>query len=280
MPGLRPPLRRRAALKGVGPVRAYEELERCGTPFGELLLARRRVPGAPDGTAYEVKLGGALLMSSLVTESERALASLALAGRPGPTRVLVGGLGLGYTAAEALAQPGVSSVEVLDLLPQVVAWHREGRVPLGPRLTADPRLSLRVGDVFERLGRPPAGPQARFEALLLDVDHGPQALLRPEHGAFYGEQGLATAALHLVPGGVLGLWSALAPEPEFERRLARVFPRSAAHAVTFWNVNNDAEEVNGVYLAWTQEAPGAQGGPRPDRSTPGGSGSAGAGSPP
>lgn len=234
-------------------MRAYEELDRAATPWGEILLVRRRVPGAPGEAAYEVKLGGALLMSSLVTDSERALATLALdpalsPGRGPCRRVLVGGLGLGYTAAEALAQPGVAEVEVVDLLPQVIAWHRAGLVPLGPQLTGDPRCTLTQADVFARLAVVPTGPL--WDAILLDVDHSPEALLRPEHGAFYGTPGLRRAAQHLAPGGVLAIWSALAPEPAFERRLAQVLPRSRAEAVTFWNVNNDAEEVNSVYLAW------------------------------
>ncbi len=231
-------------------MRAYEELDRAATPWGEILLVRRRVPGALGEAAYEVKLGGALLMSSLVTESERALATLALEPSLGPRpRVLVGGLGLGYTAAEALAQPGVRELEVVELLPQVIDWHRRALVPLGSVLTGDPRCRLTQADVFARLAAPPA--PLPWDAILLDVDHSPEALLRPEHGAFYGEAGLTRAAQHLAPGGVLGIWSALAPEPAFERRLAHVFPRTRSEAISFWNVNNDAEEVNSVYLAWT-----------------------------
>jgi spermidine synthase len=203
--------------------------------------------------AYEVKLGGALLMSSLVTESERALATLALADRArAPTRVLVGGLGLGYTAAEALDQPGVTEVEVVDLLAQVIGWHRKGLVPLGARLTEDPRCRLVEGDVFARLSAPPRQGDAPWGAILLDVDHGPDALLRPEHGGFYTPDGLARAARHLEPGGVLGIWSALAPDDRFTARLAGVFARARAEAVSFWNVNNDADETNAVYLAWAQ----------------------------
>jgi spermidine synthase len=241
-------------------VRAYEELERADTPFGEVVLSRRRLPGAGDRAAYEVKLAGALLMSSLVTDSERALATLALEPRGGaPTRgsppggteggrrVLVGGLGLGYTAVAALDQPGVTAVEVMDLLPQVIGWHRRGLVPLGARLTQDPRCRLVEGDVFARLLAPPAG--LPFDAVLLDVDHTPDALLRPEHGAFYGEEGLRRASRHLAPGGVLAIWSALAPDPRFTARLARVFAAAHAHAVSFWNANNDAEETNTVYVA-------------------------------
>jgi spermidine synthase len=228
--------------------RLYEELDRAITPLGELLLVRRKAPGAPDGVAFEVKLAGALLMSSLVTESERALARLALGG-PGPARphVLVGGLGLGYTAAEALDQPGVESVEVVDLLPQVVDWHRRGLVPLAARLTADPRCRLVVDDVFARLAAPPTRP---YDAILLDVDHSPDALLRPEHGSFYRRAGLAAASQHLAPGGVLAVWSALAPERAFERRLGTAFRRVQCESVAFWNANNDAHEVNAVYLAW------------------------------
>jgi spermidine synthase len=229
-------------------MRAYEELDRAPTPWGEVLLVRRRVPGAPDGAAYEVKLGGALLMSSLVTESERALASLALSPpEPARPRVLVGGLGLGATAAQALAEPRVTEVEIVELLPQVIDWHRRGLVPLARTLTSDPRCRLVQADVFARLE---ARPTTRWDAILLDVDHSPDALLRPEHGAFYTRQGLAAAAEHLAPGGVLGVWSALAPEPEFERRLAAVFARVRGVPVAFWNANNDADEVNAVYLAW------------------------------
>jgi spermidine synthase len=216
-----------------------------------VLLVRRRVPGAAGAVAHEVKLAGALLMSSLVTESERALATLALAPRAGaPTRVLVGGLGLGYTAAEALGQPGVTEVEVVDLLPHVIGWHRRGLVPLGPRLTGDPRCRLVEGDVFARLAAPRAPHAPAWDAILLDVDHSPEALLRPEHGAFYGEDGLRRAAQHVAPGGVLAIWSALAPEERFTARLAKVFARVHAEAVSFWNANNDADETNAVYLGW------------------------------
>ena len=235
-------------------MRAYEELERSDTPFGEVVLSRRRLPGGTGEAAYEVKLGGALLMSSLVTDSERALATLALEPRAGrPTRVLVGGLGLGYTAAAALDQPGVTSVEVVDLLPQVIGWHRRGLVPLGLRLTQDPRCRLTEGDVFARLLAPPAG--AGFDAVLLDVDHTPEALLRPEHGAFYAEDGLRKAACHVAPGGVLGIWSALAPDARFTGRLEQVFRTARAHAVSFWNANNDAEETNTVYVATRGSTP-------------------------
>jgi spermidine synthase len=230
---------------------AYEELERSPTPWGEITLIRRRVPGAAREVAHEVKLGEALLMSSLVTESERALARLALAPRAGaPTRVLVGGLGLGYTAVEALDTPGVREVEVVDLLPQVIRWHREGLVPLGARLTGDPRVRLVQADVFARLLAPPPPGAPLWDAVLLDVDHSPEALLRPEHGSFYAPDGLLAARRHLAPGGVLAVWSALGPEAGFVARLERVFARVKAESIAFWNPNNDADEVNGVYLAW------------------------------
>lgn len=232
-------------------MRAYEELDHALTPWGELVLVRRRVPGGGPLPAYEVKLGGALLMSSRVTESERALATLALAPRgAAPARVLVGGLGLGYTAVEALEQPCTASLEVMDLLPQVIGWHVRGLVPLGARLTGDPRCRLTEADVFARLLAPPPSTGPERDAVLLDVDHTPEALLRPEHKGFYSEAGLACAARHLAPGGVLGVWSALAPEQAFLRRLSRVFARARAEAVTFWNPNNDAEETNSIYLAW------------------------------
>jgi hypothetical protein len=106
------------------------------------------------------------------------------------------------------------------------------------------------GDVFARLAAPRAPRERAWDAILLDVDHSPEALLRPEHGAFYAVDGLRRAGRHLAPGGVLAIWSALAPEERFTARLASVFPRARAEAIRFWNANNDADETNAVYLAW------------------------------
>src|SRR5688572_25941393 len=118
---------------------AFEELDHCHTDLGELVLRRRRPVSLPDQWVYEVKLAGRFLMSSLNTESERELATRALALIPGgELRVLIGGLGLGYTAAAALADPRVAAVDVIERLPEVIAWHRRGLVPLGDALCRDP----------------------------------------------------------------------------------------------------------------------------------------------
>src|SRR5436190_18952356 len=111
---------------------SFEEIDHCDTDLGELILRRRRPVSMPEQWVYEVKLAGRFLMSSLNTESERELATRALARTAGcALRVLIGGLGLGYTAAAVLADPRVAAVDVIARLPEVIAWHRRGLVPLG-----------------------------------------------------------------------------------------------------------------------------------------------------
>jgi spermidine synthase len=227
----------------------FEVLDVRPTPLGEIALRRRSIP---DGTVvHEIHLDGALLMSSLVHEAERALATRALAELDGArASVLVGGLGMGHTADAALGHPGVERVVVVELLPEVIGWHRRGLVPLGARLVGDARCSLVAADVFACLrGEGPAGTEGPFDAVLLDVDHTPEHLLHPAHGAFYEPAGLRAARERLRPGGVLGLWAAGPGDPAFLARLRAEFREARADEVSFWNPLNDADEVNAVYLA-------------------------------
>ena len=128
----------------------FEELDFRETPLGELTLRRRRLLSLGDLEIFEVKLGDAFLMSSLFHEVEVALADFGLGelDAPAPWDVVVGGLGLGYTAVAALEHEGVGSLLVVDALDAVIAWHRGGLVPLGKTLTADPRCRLVHGDFF------------------------------------------------------------------------------------------------------------------------------------
>ncbi len=126
-----------------------QELGFQKTPFGDLTLRRRKEPLLQNQEVFEVKLGDEYLMSSLFTESERQLATLGLAPLEGELGVVIGGLGLGYTAAEALKNKMVSRLLVIDLFQAVIDWHQDGLVPIGDVLTKDARCELRQGDFFD-----------------------------------------------------------------------------------------------------------------------------------
>ena len=238
-----------------GPSPDFEELDYRRTSLGELSLRRRRVLSLEGREVFEVKLGDEFLMSSLFNEGEVALAELGLAGlNTERLDVVVGGLGLGYTARAALDFPGVRSVLVIEALPEVIHWHQKGLVPLGVKLAADPRCRLVNGDFFD-LARSSGGgfdhdaPDRRFHAVLLDVDHAPRNLLHPRHGAFYEVAGLRGLTKYLSPGGAFALWSNDPPDAEFLRALATAFTASQAHVVKFHNPLLNCEAANTVYVA-------------------------------
>ncbi len=232
----------------------FEELDFRQTRLGELTLRRRRVPSLENLEVFEVKLGDAFLMSSLFHEVEVALADLALAvlgGKPGSLDVAVGGLGLGYTAAAALQHETVRSLVVVEALDAVVDWHVRGLVPLGGKLTSDPRCRFLPGDFFA-LALPEAGfgrPGQKFHAILLDIDHSPRNVLHPQHAAFYEPTGLRGLSSHLHPGGVFALWSDDPPDDAFLAALNAVFASAIAHVVTFPNPLLDRESASTVYIA-------------------------------
>jgi spermidine synthase len=226
--------------------KTFEELDCCSTELGELILRRRRPVSRPDEWIYEVKLGGRFLMSSLNTTSERELATRALARVAGTgLHVLVGGLGLGYTAAAALADPRVASVDVVERLPEVIAWHRRGVVPLGPMLCHEPRCRLIEGDCLRLLQ---AGGRPCYDAILIDIDDSPIHLLDEDHASFYSVAGLASAARSLRPGGVFALWTSLPAEAEVTTRLRQAFAVASVEEVRFDNPLLDAPEVNAIYF--------------------------------
>jgi spermidine synthase len=234
--------------------RDFEELDYRKTSLGDLILRRRRMVSLGDIEIYEVKLGDAFLMSSLFHEVEEALARLGLGELGGEHwNVVVGGLGLGYTAMAALAHREVASLLVIDALEPVIEWHRTGLVPLGAKLTGDPRTIIRQGDFFalalSQEGFDPAVPHRRFDAVLLDIDHSPRNLLHPQNAAFYEPDGLRALAAHLKPGGVFALWSDDPPDDEFLGNLERVFATTRAHVVTFPNPVTESESASTVYVA-------------------------------
>ncbi|MCZ7415404.1 MULTISPECIES: spermidine synthase [unclassified Streptomyces] len=234
----------------------FEEIDWRPTPKGDISLRRRRDP-VTGQDVHEVKLGDEFLMSSLFTVGEEELARLGLA----PVRVpgaeldvVVGGLGLGYTARTVLRDDRVRSLLVVEALGEVIAWHERGLVPLGEELTADARCRFVHGDFFamtEADGFDPERPGRLFDAVLLDVDHAPDQVLHPSHAPFYEPAGLRALAARLRPGGVFALWSDDPPSEAFGAVLAGVFAESAAHVVTFDNPLRGGTSSNTVYVART-----------------------------
>jgi spermidine synthase len=231
----------------------FEELDFRPTPIGVLTLRRRR--SLTTGLdIFEIKLGDEFLMSSAFTAAEIELARLGLAALPRTgLDVVVGGLGLGYTAQAVLENRDVRSLIVVDALAEVIEWHQQGLLPLGQQLTGDPRCRLVNGDFFAMAdsaqGFDPDAPGRRFDAVLVDIDHSPRNLLHPRHAALYQPAGLARLAEQLKPGGVFALWSNDAPDHDFERVLAGVFATSAAHVVTFDDASGQSDASNTVYVA-------------------------------
>ncbi|MDB5471173.1 MAG: Methyltransferase domain [Caulobacter sp.] len=160
--------------------------------------------------------GGIELMNSRLSGSEQALADLTaqrLAGRPAP-RVLIGGLGMGFTLRAALAAwPADARIEVGELVPEVVDWARGPMAAVYGGCLDDPRVTIAVGDVREQIRG-----EGVWDAILLDVDNGPEGLTRRANDSLYDTAGLAAARAALKPGGVLAVWSS-APHAVFSKRV-------------------------------------------------------------
>lgn len=240
------------------PTPRFEELDYRETPLGELILRRRTIPTLENLEVHEIILGDAYLMTSMFTEVEQALSRLGLAATerafPGVEKldVVVGGLGLGYTARAALEHDSVGSLIVVDYLQPVIEWHEKGLVPLGPGLSADPRCRFVHGDFFELAlgsGFDPDAAAREFHAVLLDIDHSPSNLLHDRHGSFYSAEGLRLLAEKLHPGGIFALWSDDPPEDGFMKSLGEVFSSCESHVVTFPNPLRGNESASTVYVA-------------------------------
>jgi len=186
-------------------------------------LATAIVPGGGKlrliqrGAEFSIMAGPIVLMNSRLSGSEKALAALAaqkIGGRPHP-RMLIGGLGMGFTLRAALdALGGGAEVVVAELVPEVIAWAKGPMAPVFGTCLADPRVNIREGDVGQVMRTEKLG----FDAIVLDVDNGPEGLTRNSNDALYGAKGLAAAAAALRPGGVYAVWSS-GPDANFARRL-------------------------------------------------------------
>ncbi|MEW2360147.1 spermidine synthase [Spirillospora sp. NPDC029432] len=203
-------------------------VERAEGPGGELVLR------AAHAGHYEIISNGTFLMDTRNGESERLLVEAALGGLAGPggpgrpegagVRVLVGGLGVGFTLAEALRHERVAEAAVVEREPAVIGWHREGG-PLAPfsrGALADPRVRVHRADLVELLTAGPAAMGGRFDVVCLDIDNGPDWTVTPGNARLYGPEGLAALRRALTGRGRLAVWSAGA-SPAFEERLRERF---------------------------------------------------------
>ncbi len=246
----------------MSPKPQFQELDYRKTSLGELILRRRTVLSLDNLEVHEIILGDSFLMSSLFTAVEVALSDLGLAALENSKHsdsewdVVVGGLGLGYTARAALKNPKVRSLAVVETLEAVIDWHQQALVPLGPELTGDSRCHFVHGDFFalaldtsDSASFDPEKPGQKLHAVLLDIDHSPSKLLDEQNGKFYQTEGLRCLADKLHPGGIFALWSDDPPDDDFMKSLEEVFVSCESHIVTFDNPIRGGESSSTVYIA-------------------------------
>jgi spermidine synthase len=224
----------------------FEVVAHEPTDLGLLCLRRRELLAEPGTIVTEVTLNHEFLMSSYLTASEEALSQTALKIHSGPhLRVLVGGLGLGYTAQAALNSARVTSCEVIEYLPEVIRWLEQGLIPLSDKLNREKRLQVIPGDIYQRLADLPTD---RFDVILIDVDHSPDDNLAGANGRFYTVEGLQDAKRHLATDGVLGIWS-YAENGPFVDALHEVFHEVHIEPITVFNRLINEQQTDWLFYA-------------------------------
>jgi spermidine synthase len=198
-----------------------DELKECRVDDAPIIVARRQTPRGElvlrrRGEIHEIVSNGVFLMDTSSGESERLLARVAVAN--GARRVLIGGLGVGFTLAEALAAPGVESVTVVEVEDVVVRWNRGPLAAVNGRALDDPRVRVVVDDLRSWL----ATCDETFDAICLDVDNGPDWTVTESNRSLYDVDALRVLKNCLGPGGRLAVWSAAA-SASFAARLRSVF---------------------------------------------------------
>jgi spermidine synthase len=191
-----------------------ETIARADGVAGEVVLRRRAAPNAREParepareTVYELIVNGVFLMDTAYVSTDRLLADAVLDRHEAPRRVLVGGLGLGVTVQALLGDVRVEQVDVVEIEPVLVDWLRSGLVPGVEIVLADPRVQIVVADIRDAVRGAAAG---RYDAVLLDVDNGPDFLVRDANAAVYQTAALRDMARVLAPQGMLAVWSAAA----------------------------------------------------------------------
>lgn len=211
-----------------------EVIARGDGVLGEIALRRRGV-AADDigdggrasgrgrrGQVYELIVNGVFLMDTAETSTEELLAEAVLNRHAVPHRILVGGLGLGFTTAALLRDPRVERIDVVEIEPLLVDWLRAGLVPGTEAVFDDPRVDVRVTDVRDAL----ADADPVYDAILMDVDNGPDFLVSDRNASLYEPPALTDAAAALAAGGLLAVWSSH-PSPRLRDALANVCGRCA-----------------------------------------------------
>lgn len=185
----------------------YTEVARAESPRGEIVLRERRDPdaGPSSPVVLELRVNGVFVMDTVETSSEKGLATAALKQVENPRTVVVGGLGLGFTMHEVLADKRVEKLVVVEIEDALVQWMRDGTVPHGPAYLADERVSVMTADI--RVAVAEATPAA-YDLVLLDVDNGPGYLVYDDNIAVYQREFLEQTRRCLRPGGALVIWSA------------------------------------------------------------------------
>lgn len=211
-----------------------EVLDRYESPRGTLQLQRR-------GEHYEIISNGIFLMATYNGESERLLVTAALDAAATPRRVLIGGLGVGFSLAAALAYPGVQQVTVVEIEERLIEWNRGPLAPFSGNAIADPRTRVVNADLVAWL-QTAEGP---FDAICLDFDNGPDWTVTDANQSLYNDRNLTAVARLLAPGGQVAWWSAL-QAPQFATRLAHHFGH-----VEELTVEQVRGEPDYVYLAST-----------------------------
>ncbi|MEV4413794.1 spermidine synthase [Catellatospora sp. NPDC049609] len=205
---------------------------RTGTARGELVLRE-------SGGHYEVISNGVFLMDTRAGESERLLVRAALQAVPPGARLLIGGLGVGFSLAEAVSSTRAAEIVVVEIEPALVGWHRDHLAPFSAGALGDPRVRVVTADIAAWL----RDTDERFDAICLDVDNGPDWTVFDANAELYAGDGLALLRSRLAPGGVLAVWSASA-SPAYAQRLA-----AAVGPVRTLAVEVARGEPDVVYLA-------------------------------
>lgn len=239
----------------------FEEIDFQTTPLGDISLRRRSEPRLDHVIIYEVKLNEEFLMSSLFTEAEVELSNIALTElqkifpQNKELDIIVGGLGLGYTAATVLNYVNVRSLKVIDVMQPVIDWHQNELVPLGKTLNNDSRCELVHADFYQLAADSNSGfysdnTHKMSHAILLDIDHSPSHLLNEGNHTFYTQEGLTQLAKKLHPSGIFGLWSNEPPDENFINLLNVVFSSTATHRIKFPNPYTGEESENTIYISY------------------------------
>lgn len=216
------------------------------TPLGILCLRKRELLCEPGTMVTEVTLNHEFLMSSYLTASEIALSKTGIHLHKGDSRlnVLVGGLGLGYTAHAALQSSRVERCDVIEYLPEVIDWMKTGLVPLSNELNSESRFHVINDDVYARLA---AAPGDTYDLILIDVDHSPDENLGTQNSGFYTTEGLLTARKHLKENGILGVWSYADSSP-FVDAMHEAFTHVHCEQVTVFNNLINEEQTDWLFF--------------------------------